>query len=802
MRKIFIKLLVLVLIIQISFNLIDMMYKTSKAVNKIYVAEGGTYTFTASSSTYTLSNSSIASVSTGNPYSYTAACLGSDQNYDEDEASLENCLYKFKANGSKYTVNNNKVYIYIGRKLSGGVYTYYVNSPSSQKIVVSNSNGEFTISQGTLYYMSFNSNKYITAISGSSGKSTFNLYKPIEAGETSSTEIPGYIKVNSITSGKQYLVVKKDGNDYYLLYPSTSTSNNYAQTAKIKTINGVDYTITGNQVGTTTLTIDGEKYEITVYDENTILEPDSNFVDKALTIGMGSTYTINTNTSELVWTSNDTSIATVTEDGKVTPVSVGETTLTANLNGTKYAFKVRVIDGASSGLLINFLIDTDEETIPYYNPNYGNTFYQLVNGERIYYRMSDSSYRAIDFWGKPKDGYALSHMYASSGYSAITEETPSEVENGNSTSFINGQANNLGISVVSSGITRALNEKMEGVKGYSRTATATGNIVDTMTFRSEKLSANILQEVYSINGTSYSSEDTAKAGDTIIFKVTISKTTDDEKILVYEGELTNSLSGAVFIGTTPTGNGNATSQSVTINSKQPTTQDYYIKYVVPNSVPDNLSNTVSFSYSTYADEALKTASYKIERPTLTDTVRLNSNDVQNLTFIRITKEVAGNMRETDKYFKFLVNIQGTSGQQYTITGQDSTITYDDNQVTTSSTYTVGNTNYVYLKAGQTITIGIATDGTTTQVPVGVTYSIVEQDAEDYITTIEGIQGETKTTGNLTTQETINKVEFLNSRDAAAMTGRFFEITEYAIIFVSAIICGLLIKRQKKIKQKV
>ena len=107
------------------------------------------------------------------------------------------------------------------------------------------------------------------------------------------------------------------------------------------------------------------------------------------------------------------------------------------------------------------------------------------------------------------------------------------------------------------------------------------------------------------------------------------------------------------------------------------------------------------------------------------------------------------MRETDKYFKFLVTINGTAGDTYRITGQDSTITYNNNQITTSSTYTVGSTNYVYLKGGQTVIIGLSSDETTSEIPEGTTYSIVEQDAEDYATTISGIQGETKTTGNMT-----------------------------------------------------
>ena len=137
------------------------------------------------------------------------------------------------------------------------------------------------------------------------------------------------------------------------------------------------------------------------------------------------------------------------------------------------------------------------------------------------------------------------------------------------------------------------------------------------------------------------------------------------------------------------------------------------------------------------------------------------------------------------------------GETYRISGQDSTITYNDSQITTSSTYTVGSTNYIYLKGGQTATIGLASNGTTAQIPVGVTYSIVEQDASDYLTTIQGIQGETKSTGNLTLAASNNSVEYLNSRDAAAVTGRYFEVTAYIAIFAFGIITIFLIKRKSK-----
>ena len=62
MRKIFIKLLILVLIIQTSFNLIDMMFNTSKAVTNIYLEEGENTTISGTSSEYTVEDSSIATV--------------------------------------------------------------------------------------------------------------------------------------------------------------------------------------------------------------------------------------------------------------------------------------------------------------------------------------------------------------------------------------------------------------------------------------------------------------------------------------------------------------------------------------------------------------------------------------------------------------------------------------------------------------------------------------------------------------------------------------------------------------------
>ena len=354
MKKKIIRLLIVIIIIEINFNLIYSILNNVYAVTKIYVSEGGTYTFNTreSSPNYTLGDSSIASVTTS-PFPYAVANIGTTNAYTGDEVELEDCLYKFTANNNYYRISCNNVYLYLGRSRKGGTYTYYANYTSNANITVSNNNGTFTMSKrsgNTTYYLSFvTNNSYYTSATNTNNRANVRLYRPVNPGETSSTEIPGYIQASTITNGTSYLIVTQNGGNYYLLYPSTSTATNFSQTAKISSHTGTEYTITGNQVGTTTLIADGEEYEITVYDENTILEPDNKFTDKELIINQGMSYTLQKNTSSsITWTSSDTSIATVNSSGTVTGVSPGTTTVIAQIEGMRYAVNVTVKSGPTS----------------------------------------------------------------------------------------------------------------------------------------------------------------------------------------------------------------------------------------------------------------------------------------------------------------------------------------------------------------------------------------------------------------------------------------------------------------------
>lgn len=815
MRKIFIKLLILVLIIQTSFNLIDMMFNTSKAVTNIYLEEGENTTISGTSSEYTVEDSSIATVVC---QTSAKAQRGTNSSYTGAEVELANCEYTWADSGrnnNTYFATKGNLYLYLYYSNNNA----YVNGTATSPLTVENNNGDFLIYYAVDgIYLSFNAtNHYFTATNNRNNSTTVNLYRQIRNGETSSTEIPGYIKVTQIEENTNYLVVKEVSGDYYILYPqqkSNYNSTNYDETCQLRVSH--EFTITGNHSGTTLVTIGNDEYNVTVYGQNEELEiePGDEFTDKALIITQGSSYTLQENiTGTITWSSTNTSIATVNRNGQVSASAVGNTIIKATSGNITYNIPVTVVPRLTTGntRTVNIHIDSDDETTLYYNLTYGTDFIEAHDGTRVYVQIprssmwgGNSTYNYFNFFAVPDDGYALSYM--SGWYAPIVEETEAEVRSGNGPALISTtQTQNLTNATKATAVGTAYSMGAEGMFGY--TANGSAAVTQTLTVRSEKL-PKISQKIYSINGVNYNNGDVAYPGDEVIFEVTVSKGAYDY-VVNYDGTLTNSLSGAKFIGTSPTGTGNSTSQAVTIDTKNSYTQKYYVKYTIPEGTTDDITNVVSFNYESYGQPSTtdrtgyvnSNASYKTDRTdSASSKVTVRQKVVQVKSYITITKEIAGNMREADKYFKFLVNIDGEAGDTYTILGQDSTVTYNNNQVSTSSTYTVGNTNYIYLKGGQTVIIGLSSDETTSEILEGTTYYITEQDAQDYATTISGIQGETKTTGNLTVEE-INNVEFLNSKDAAALTGRAFEFTNYLVIFAISVIFGYVFIRRNIKKKK-
>lgn len=796
MRKKLSKIL-LIIIVFISINLIFLAFQNTKAATTVYLKIGDSTTVTSSDTTYSVVDSSIASVTQG---VVAKAQRGTNSSYTGTVVNIDDCRYTWadagRENGTYYATKGS-IYLYINYSNTNN----YINGTATSPLTVENTNGDFKIHYSTSDYLSFNTtNNYFTAANSVSNNTPVNLYRKATSGETSSTEIPGYVKVTSIEYGADYLVVKENNGTYYLLYPEQRNNSNYDETARIFTEAG--YTITGLEEGTTTVTIGSEEYTIIVYDEDTELEPSDAFIDKGLIITMGINYTLQTQTSSTVtWSSDDTSIATVNSSGRVTPVAAGSTTIKATTNGVTFSIPVTVLNRLFTGYnnyrTVNIHVETDGETTTYFNYSQGVDFIEAKDGTRVYIRVPRTN-PPVNFYAKPKSGYAVSYM--SGWFGAVVEETEAEVRAGNGPNILKTVEASSDNQSKGDAVATAYGLGAEGIFGYVISA----NTTQTLTAESERL-PQISQRLYSVNGNAYQSGDDVFPGDTVIFEVTLSKEAYNYLVNI-DGSLTNSLSGAVFLGTSPTDTGTATTQSVTMNTTNALTQTYYVKYTIPSNATGSITNQVDFDYVSYPRTSATSstgavdsaASYETDRSDSTSTT-VTLTPIVIKTHINLSKIVTGNMRDPDEYFKFLVTINGANGSQYTISGQDSSVSYGGANVNTSSTYTVGSTNYVYLKGGQTITIGLAANGTTNEIPVGTTYTITEQDALEYSTTITGAQGVTKTTGTLTLIDGINNVEYTNSRDSAALTGVFFDTSIYIIILTISIIVliRVFIKKIKK-----
>ena len=162
----------------------------------------------------------------------------------------------------------------------------------------------------------------------------------------------------------------------------------------------------------------------------------------------------------------------------------------------------------------------------------------------------------------------------------------------------------------------------------------------------------------------------------------------------------------------------------------------------------------------------------------------------NFTYISITNTVEGNMGDVDKYFSVLVTIEGHQGDTYTIEGQTCP--------GANTTYTVGQDNYICIKHGETIKIG--KNGSTSEIPIGLNYSFVEQDATEYVTNINSSPSNNKESGNLVTAAS-NSNTIRNYYEDLVVTGLFMKILPYALlVVVTVLVIIYLVIRNKKVKK--
>ena len=241
-------------------------------------------TLTFSAQNVNNSASDIVSLSAAKEVPGATANKATDVNYSGDSVSVKRALYTFTSTCTEYTIAHAGMYLSVGTNGKAG----YPGASTPANVTLRAVDGGFQLLQDGHYGLYFQQkdsdgnvvNHFERWDFTGKGKNdqdeaavlaatTFQLYRRIRTGETGSTELPGYIQVNTVDDGEEYLIVYHGTDGYFLLNPSTSTTNMYAHCLKANggsTVDGYNVTVTANAVGNAVVQAGLNTYNITVVD--------------------------------------------------------------------------------------------------------------------------------------------------------------------------------------------------------------------------------------------------------------------------------------------------------------------------------------------------------------------------------------------------------------------------------------------------------------------------------------------------------------------------------------------------------
>ena len=161
----------------------------------------------------------------------------------------------------------------------------------------------------------------------------------------------------------------------------------------------------------------------------------------------------------------------------------------------------------------------------------------------------------------------------------------------------------------------------------------------------------------------------------------------------------------------------------------------------------------------------------------------------NRTYIELTQNTTGSMAKKDDCFKYQIIIPAVAS--IAPAGDSYKITTNSTCTGSSANAVVGGTNYVVLRHGDTATIG--KNGTVSQMPVGLSYTIKLVDEQGYQTTYydgtasSSRESVTKTTvaqsaSNFNSQ---NKTTIRNDKYADPNTGLAMNLLPFMILVILA-----------------
>ena len=189
-----------------------------------------------------------------------------------------------------------------------------------------------------------------------------------------------------------------------------------------------------------------------------------------------------------------------------------------------------------------------------------------------------------------------------------------------------------------------------------------------------------------------------------------------------------------------------------------------------------LKVTVAYKDDTYSKLVCYTALH-------TGSVDGNKADAITNTYeagsLSISKAVTGNMGDKSKYFEFTVTLTGEEGKTYP---QEYTVTSTTSNGNNPTTIELGKPATVYLRDGETFTIE--------NLPKGMTYKVVEAEAENYTTTIDGASS-TDRTANGEIADADVTVKYVNDYDNGTIdTGITTDNLPYIVLMGIVVLAGV------------
>ena len=346
-----------------------------------------------------------------------------------------------------------------------------------------------------------------------------------------------------------------------------------------------------------------------------------------LTVSVGVTFDVDIlSGTNVTWSSANSQIASVDSEGKVTGVKAGETIITAVIGGAAYSMPVVVTQGAGtttdgSVRWVDFYISNILNTTVYYSRDCSSDLIEAKVGEVFYVTYSNTDPFAVDFFGKPNEGYALTRMSATNSageYFALDKITDVKELEFYTKGPGTNQANIWGLTKLSGMLQKARDNSCDGVMGFTRLEGDANNIQSSLVFESEKL-PTVKKEVEGILGTSGNKDDyreyqegmSASVGETVYFKVTVTQYETQDKDKEYDASitysnaaLTDKLNKAVFNGTSSSTMeiASSTSPSDTELSNSVVNKDrelvYYVAYKIQDKDLDTtITNVVDLSFN-------------------------------------------------------------------------------------------------------------------------------------------------------------------------------------------------------------